>query len=238
MSTKKETAKTYTRKAATSKEETKKKQGWGKKDLSDYAEVKDRIRIFYVRYPDGRIMSKLLKWENGLIVMQARAYRNGEDQKADIPCGVGHAHELEFGDGFELEKCETSAVGRALANAGIAIDKAVASRQEIEFAMERLDRMRQDGTFHLPAVVRRSYGVLLKKGQEKKLDHEFLFRLTNFVSGGNQWTEESIERAIGVVELYDVNNTGPAKKKLQEIAQQLAMEEVVPELPEDSKAAE
>ena len=202
-----------------------------KRDLSNYAEVKDRIRIFYAKYPDGRIVTELLGWENGVVHMQARVYKNRDDQKENLPCGVGHAYEEED-QGYvnktsALENCETSAVGRALANAGISIEKSIASKQEMEFAMDRLERMKENGTFKMPAVVRRKYNELLKIGlsKSKHLDQDFLFRLANFTRGNGEWTVEAMEDAIEVVKLYDPNDTGPAMKKLRQIAQKQAMEE-------------
>ena len=99
--------------------------------LKDYVEVNVRIMKFYEKYPEGRIITELVKWENDIIVMKATAYRDDKD----IPAATGYAYEKE-GSSFinktsALENCETSAVGRCLAILGFEIKKSVASREEV-----------------------------------------------------------------------------------------------------------
>ena len=99
--------------------------------LKDYVEVNVRIMKFYEKYPEGRIITEIVKWENEVIVMKATTYRDNQD----IPASTGYAYEKE-GSSFinktsALENCETSAVGRALAILGFEIKKSVASREEV-----------------------------------------------------------------------------------------------------------
>jgi len=104
--------------------------------LKDYVEVNVRIEKFYEKYPNGRIITEILSWENGVVVMKASVYRDMNDE---VPSATGHAYEKE-GSTFinktsALENCETSAVGRALAMLGFEIRKSVASREEVANAM-------------------------------------------------------------------------------------------------------
>lgn len=107
-----------------------------KKDsLKDYVEVNVRIERFYEKYPNGRIITDLLSWENGVVVMKAFVYRDLNDTQ---PSATGHAYEKE-GSSFinktsALENCETSAVGRALAMLGFEIKKSIASKEEVDNA--------------------------------------------------------------------------------------------------------
>jgi len=99
--------------------------------LKDYIEVNVRIMKFYEKYPEGRILTEIVKWENEVIVMKATAYRDN----SEVPASTGYAYEKE-GSSFinktsALENCETSAVGRALAILGFEIKKSVASREEV-----------------------------------------------------------------------------------------------------------
>lgn len=99
--------------------------------LKDYVEVNTRIMKFYEKYPEGRILTEIVKWENEVIVMKATTYRDN----SDIPASTGYAYEKE-GSSFinktsALENCETSAVGRALAILGFEIKKSVASKEEV-----------------------------------------------------------------------------------------------------------
>jgi len=108
-------------------------------NLDDYVPVSERIEKFYTKYPEGSLSTELVSFENGMVLMKAFAYKNKEDI---CPC-TGHAMEKE-GEGYVnktsvVENCETSAVGRALANMGFEIKKGIASREE----MEKVQRMEQ-----------------------------------------------------------------------------------------------
>ena len=88
-------------------------------NLDDYEPVHVRIKKFYEKYDAGRIIPELISDVNKLdiVVMKATLY-DGE-----IELGAGHAFE-EKDLGFvnktsHLENCETSAIGRALANIGL-----------------------------------------------------------------------------------------------------------------------
>lgn len=91
----------------------------GNFDLNSYAQVKDRIAEFYVDYPGGSIRTFVVRQEGKEILFEARVYRTVEEAVAGVYTS-GFARELE-GDGMvnkssHVENCETSAIGRALAN--------------------------------------------------------------------------------------------------------------------------
>ena len=106
-----------------------------------YVEVNERIKAFWQLCPEGRIDTYLVSDENGICVIKALIYENKNDEN---PRATGMAYEKE-GSTFinktsYIENCETSAVGRALGNAGIGIDTAVASAEEVQNAI-----MQQEG---------------------------------------------------------------------------------------------
>ena len=111
-------------------------QNGNKKDaLKDYVDVNKRIESFWIKYPEGRIDTEIVKWEDAVIVMKVCVYTHRDNEK---PSATGHAYEKE-GSSFinklsALENCETSAVGRALAILGFEIKKSIASRQEVQNA--------------------------------------------------------------------------------------------------------
>jgi hypothetical protein len=108
-------------------------------NLEDYETVEERIRRFYEDNPDGRIVSYELTGKadraKGYWVVRAQVFTDHEDQHTNNPKASGLAFEIEGTSGANktsaLENAETSAIGRALANAGYSGNKR-ASREEME----------------------------------------------------------------------------------------------------------
>jgi len=107
--------------------------------LQDYETVEERIKRFYKDNPDGRIvtdnLTTLQDRQVGTWVTKSYIYLNGEDQELKTPKATGLAFEIDSSKGPQatsaLEVCETSSIGRALANAGYSGNKR-ASRTEME----------------------------------------------------------------------------------------------------------
>lgn len=112
------------------------------KELGDYAEVNERIKVFRMLYPEGFIKTQLLKLENGFCLIKAEVgyYKITGDE---IVLATGTAYEKENSTFINktsyIENCETSAIGRALAMMGIGIDKSVASAEEVANAILNQD---------------------------------------------------------------------------------------------------
>lgn len=107
-------------------------------NLADYELVETRIGKFYSLYEDGRIVTENMttkeERERGLWVVKARLYTTQEDHRLGLPKATGYAFEVDGGFGANktsaLENCETSAIGRALANMALHGSKR-ASREEM-----------------------------------------------------------------------------------------------------------
>jgi hypothetical protein len=108
-------------------------------NLNDYETVEERIRRFYKDNPDGRIITDnittLQDRQVGTWVTRSWVYLTAEDQEKGLPKASGLAFEVDSNKGPQatsaLEVCETSSIGRALANANYSGNKR-ASRTEME----------------------------------------------------------------------------------------------------------
>ena len=100
--------------------------------LANYEPVEDRLRRFWADHPDGRVTTSLVSFDGERVVFQAEVFRDSEDPR---PFATGFAHEVVTPRGVNatsaLENCETSAVGRALANANYAPKGARPSQEEM-----------------------------------------------------------------------------------------------------------
>jgi len=101
-------------------------------DLSEYDLVEDRLSKFWKDHPDGRIYTTLVEHTLQRFIVQAAIYRTEVDAQ---PWTTGYAEETVSTRGVNstsaLENCETSAIGRALANAGYAAKGKRPSREEM-----------------------------------------------------------------------------------------------------------
>ena len=101
-------------------------------NLADYETVESRLEKFWKEFPDGRISTELELCEAARYVVKAYLYRTYLDQ---VAYSTGFAEEKDSDRGVNatsaLENCETSAIGRALANAGFATKGKRPSREEM-----------------------------------------------------------------------------------------------------------
>ena len=108
-------------------------------NLADYETVEERLKRFYQDHPDGRIITEnetLPEYRAEKIwVVKSLVFFSGEDLERGCPKATGLAYEVDSASGPQqssaLEVCETSSIGRALANAGYSGNKR-ASREEME----------------------------------------------------------------------------------------------------------
>ena len=108
-------------------------------NLDNYEPVADRLERFWKDHPGGRVMTEMLTRDQGVVVFRASVWFDRADVDATA---TGWASEVEGGRGVNatsaLENCETSAIGRALANCNYAPKAARASREEMRAATREL----------------------------------------------------------------------------------------------------
>ena len=101
-------------------------------NLEDYETVEERLVKFWKEHPDGRIDTTLVESTLQRFIVKASIFRTEVDVQAWT---TGFAEETVSTRGVNatsaLENCETSAIGRALANAGYVTKGKRPSREEM-----------------------------------------------------------------------------------------------------------
>jgi hypothetical protein len=108
--------------------------------LKNYIEVKDRIQMFYDKFPEGTLHFQY----KGVLEFNGETYIYGEafayPERDKMAYASGWAWERVpargFAKGAEMMTLETSAWGRAIAALGIAVTKGIASREEVQRNMK------------------------------------------------------------------------------------------------------
>lgn len=144
-------------------------------NLNDYETVEQRLRRFKSDHPDSQVLTDLVENVGNIgktrWVVKASIWK---DRSSERPDSTGYAFEVDGIGGFAndtsaLENCETSAIGRALANLNYTGNKR-ATREE----MEKVQRVEQQRAQY---VAKQTQGLLNaeKSGNfeavEKALSH-------------------------------------------------------------------
>jgi hypothetical protein len=120
-------------------------------NLEDYETVEVRLEKFIKDFPDFRVETELVSFLNDRYIVKAWIYRTFADS---TPFSSGLAEETISSRGVNatsaLENCETSAIGRALANAGYASKGKRPSKEEmVKVARTKFAEPKQD---YIPVV--------------------------------------------------------------------------------------
>ena len=115
-------------------------------NLEDYETVEVRLEKFIKDFPDFRVETELVSFQNDRYIVKAWIYRTFADS---TPFSCGLAEETISSRGVNatsaLENCETSAIGRALANAGYASKGKRPSKEEmVKVARTKFAEPKQD----------------------------------------------------------------------------------------------
>ena len=101
-------------------------------NLEDYTTVQERSNIFWERWPNGAVRTRIISESDTRVVVVCELFRDATDPQ---PFATGHAKEVISDRGvnrdFALENCETSARGVAFKAANIGTEKNGPSREEM-----------------------------------------------------------------------------------------------------------
>lgn len=125
-------------------------------NAEDYEPVEDRIRKFWADHPNGQIHTDLLEHDEKRFIVKSTVYRDRDESGRVNVLAMGLAEEVitpghPVNRNYALENCETSAIGRALANAGYATKGKRPSREE----MQKVERIGEKVRPTTPADVAR-----------------------------------------------------------------------------------
>jgi hypothetical protein len=122
-------------------------------DLSDYETVEARLARFWKSNPEGRILTELVFHDERRFIVKAEIHFDRNDM---TPVATGYAEEIVGASPVNrtsaLENCETSAIGRGLANCTFASAGKRPSRTE----MEKVERYQTEPR-KAPASSKRDY---------------------------------------------------------------------------------
>ena len=119
-------------------------------DLSNYETVEDRLVRFWAEHgPGARVETCMMSYDGDSCIFRAEIYfKNSET----VPTATGYAQEIRSDRGVNstsfVENCETSAIGRALANCGYATHGKRPSREE----MSKVSRAENPSAGHAPST--------------------------------------------------------------------------------------
>jgi len=143
-------------------------------DLSNYETVEQRLVRFWAAYPNGRVYTSMMNYTGDACVFYAELYADKEDK---VPVATGYAEEIKSDRGVNatsfVENCETSAIGRAIANCPLQAQASGPrpSRNEMQ-KVERLTTPQQpqvhnpSGAFATPKQI----GYIKKLAKDKGMD--------------------------------------------------------------------
>ena len=174
-------------------------------NLSDYQTVQERIEIFWKIHPNGRIVNKLVRFDETTVIVRCSVWKDTTEPTWKEPDAVDYAQETITASGITatsaLEVCSTSATGRALSLLGgqLSPSKKRASRTE----MEKVARAR-NWVNDLQNVTTRSQALsLLNEAKSLNADASVI---NSIISLGKTLAENEKNPPVGKEETTD----GPA----------------------------
>lgn len=169
-------------------------------NLADYETVEERLAKFHADYPTARVETEMAHYSEDRVVFKATVFKNYEDEKSSA---TGYAEETRGKGGMvnstsHLENCETSALGRALANLGYAPKGARPSREEMEKVQRLSSSSGQNGTISSKQLVAVLKMEAYQRGRMTKEEAEELKEEIE-----TSWTVQDVSDYIGKVRNID-----------------------------------
>lgn len=184
-------------------------------NLADYEPVEERLARFWKDHPKGRVHTELVNGSHAgeSVVIVASIYKIASDEH---PAATGHAQETPGSNPVNktswIENCETSAIGRALANMGYAPKGARPSREEMaKAAAPRIPSTsppRAQGKAGSRTKLRASQISLLQAAKDATIDDELRHRISRMLTGTESvkdMTDEEADRVTKNLAWFQLN---------------------------------
>lgn len=179
-------------------------------NLEDYDTVENRLKDYQKDNPDCRVLTDIIKYTpDNVVVIRATLYKSAEDQRLGLFHSTGIAEETPEGfinETSRVENCETSAIGRALANVNYTGKGGRPSRTEME-KVQRLTEARQDKPQDKPPT---------KKTTEVETADEYIDKINSFNDSSDlvEWFTATMNKEG---EEFKDKYFEPAQKRLEEL---------------------
>jgi hypothetical protein len=156
-------------------------------DLSNYETVETRLNRFWETYPDGRVETTLMNYDGDTCIVRSVIWKHRDDAH---PTATGYAHEIHTDRGVNatsfVENCETSSLGRCLANMGFATQGKRPSREEMQKVERQGGQVASSAQVHIPQgafATPKQLGYIKKLAKDANMDDlnllEFIQRTVN-----------------------------------------------------------
>jgi hypothetical protein len=156
-------------------------------DLSNYETVETRLNRFWETYPDGRVETTLMNYDGDTCIVRSVIWKHRDDAH---PTATGYAHEIHTDRGVNatsfVENCETSSLGRCLANMGFATQGKRPSREEMQKVERQGGQEQSTNKVHIPSgafSTPKQQGYIKKLAKDANMDDlnllEFIQRTVN-----------------------------------------------------------
>lgn len=156
-------------------------------DLSNYETVETRLNRFWETYPDGRVETTLMNYDGDTCIVRSVIWKHRDDAH---PTATGYAHEIHTDRGVNatsfVENCETSSLGRCLANMGFATQGKRPSREEMQKVERQGGQVASSPQVHIPSgafATPKQTGYIKKLAKDANMDDlnllEFIQRTVN-----------------------------------------------------------
>ena len=156
-------------------------------DLSNYETVESRLARFWEQFPDGRIDTALMNYDGESCIVRTTIWKHRDDIN---PTATGYAHEIHTDRGVNMtsfiENCESSSIGRCLANMNFSKQGARPSREEMQKVERQGGQVASSVQVHIPQgafSTPKQQGYIKKLAKDANMDDlrllEFIQRTVN-----------------------------------------------------------